>query len=72
MCSELLCHVCSLIILSSWLFFYGFYFVDWSRFYFLVFLLIFNYSVAIFLLLPSDKICSQVHILRSYCICGAQ
>ena len=31
-----------------------------------------NVSIAIFLLLPLDWICSQVHILTSYCFYGAQ
>jgi hypothetical protein len=33
---------------------------------------IFNLSIAIFLLLPTDCICSHVHFIKSYCFCGAQ
>jgi len=32
----------------------------------------FNFPIAIFLLLPMGYICSQVHILTSYCACDAQ
>jgi len=66
MCSGLLCHICGPISLSSWLF---------LRFLICgliqVSLVVFNFSIAVFLLLPLDQNCSQVHILTSYCFCGA-
>ena len=43
----------------------------WFRFYFQDLYLIFNFSVAFVLLLPLDQSCSQVHIITSYCVCGA-
>ena len=39
--------------------------------YFLFLFSIFNFSIAILLVLPSDRICSQVHVLTSYCACVA-
>jgi hypothetical protein len=44
--------------------FYGVDFVDWFRFYFLAMYLIFNFSVAIFLSLHLNHICSQMHIFN--------
>jgi len=34
--------------------------------------LIFNFLIAIFLLLPLEKICCQGHVLKTYCCYGAQ
>jgi len=34
--------------------------------------LAFNISISVFLLLPLDLICSQVHIITSYCVYSAQ
>jgi hypothetical protein len=42
----------------------GFIFESWG--------LIFNFSRAIFLMLPLDSMWSQVHTLTRYCFCGAQ
>ena len=68
MCSGLLCCVCGLISVSSWLF-YCFLLLSGPGF---IFEPVVNVSIAIFLLLPLDWICSQVHILTSYCFYGAQ
>ena len=38
----------------------------------LFFSLVFHFSVSTFLLLPLDLICSQVHIITSYYVYGAQ
>jgi hypothetical protein len=42
----------------------GFIFESWK--------LIFNFSIAIFIFLPLDWNCSQVHIFTSYQFCGVQ
>jgi hypothetical protein len=69
MCSGLLCYVCGLISVSSWLFIWFSLLLIGPGF---IFEPVVNFSVAVFLLLPMDWICSQVHILTSYCFCGAQ
>jgi hypothetical protein len=43
-----------------------------AQFLFWVLQLIFNFLIAIFLLLPLEKICCQGHILKTYCCYGAQ
>jgi hypothetical protein len=68
MCSGFLCHVCVLISLSSWLFLW-FLFCRLVQVLFLS--LVVNISLAIFLLLPLDWICYQVHVLTSYSFFGA-
>jgi len=71
MCCGALCYVCGLISLSSWLFLW-LSICGLVQVLFLSFVVIFNFSIAIYLLLPLGQICSQTHILTSYCFCGAQ
>jgi len=71
MCFGFLCCVCCLIILSSPL---HLWFLICGLFQVLLLRLVVNFcfSIAFFLLLPLDKMCSKVHILNSYGFCGAQ
>jgi hypothetical protein len=61
-CSGFLCCVCGMISVSSWLFLWC---LNCGLGEVLFLSLVVNFSIAIFLLLLLDKVCSEVHIVTS-------